>query len=386
MKTSRAKRRVAVITTSRSDYAHLGSLLQELSSYPLIDLQLIALGPQLSPDFGHTGKELLKLHARSLTSVECLLSSDSDTGMAKTLGVATLGLADVLGRMRPDILVLIADRYEMLAPAAVALTLRIPIAHIEGGEITAGAIDDAVRNAITKMAHLHFACTKRAQKRIIAMGEEPWRVTWSGSLSLDALRRNKLLSKRQIELKLRVSLTPDTVLAIYHPVTLMRDTVFESSAMFEALEEVSHPVLFIYPNADAGSRKLIQKTEAFVAAHPRSKLFVNLEHSTFLSLLKHAGAILGNSSGGVIESASLGVPALNIGIRQQGREHAANVLDVPAETRAILRALKKALSPEFRRSVQDLENPYGDGHAAQRIAKVLAEAPLGSELLLKRQA
>lgn len=386
MKTSPAKRCIAVITTSRSDYAHLSSLLQELASNRSIDLQVIALGPHLSPEFGQTGRQLLKPPAKSLTSIECLLSSDTDVGMAKTLGIAALGLAEVLGRMRPDILVLIADRYEMLAPAAVALTLRIPIAHIEGGEITAGAIDDAVRNAITKMGHLHFACTKRAQQRIIAMGEESWRVTWSGSLSLDALHRNKLQSKMQLEKKLRIPLTPETVLAIYHPVTLMKDTVIESSAMFEAFAEVDNPIIFVYPNADAGSHQLIRRTKDFIAAHPQSHLFVNLDHITYLSLLKHVGIMIGNSSGGVIESTSLGVPALNLGIRQQGREHAANVLDVPAEKSAILRALKKAQSPAFRRSIRKLESPYGDGRASERIAKVLAGVPLNSRLLFKQQS
>lgn len=380
------KRRIAVITTSRADYAHLASLLEEITSQPVFNLQVIAIGPHLSPEFGHTGTQLLNIPADSLTEIECLLSSDTDVGMAKTLGLATLGLADALGKLRPDILVLTADRYEMLAPASVALTLRIPIAHIEGGEITSGAIDDAVRNAITKMAHLHFACTRRAEQRILAMGEEPWRVTWSGSLSLDALRRNKLLSKKQIEQKLGVSLTRETIVAIYHPVTLMQDTVAESAAMFTAVEEAGKPVIFIYPNADAGSRALIRKSKAFVEKHTASRLFVNLDHIPYLSLVKQSGVLVGNSSGGMIESTSLGVPVLNIGIRQQGREHAANVLDVPAKKDAILRALKKASSPEFRRRIQRLESPYGDGRAAHRIAKVLAHTPLGQQLLIKRQS
>jgi UDP-hydrolysing UDP-N-acetyl-D-glucosamine 2-epimerase len=377
------KRTVAVITTSRSDYAHLHWLLHDLAAHPAIDLRVIALGPHLSPEFGHTGEQLLA--GQELTSIECLLSSDTDVGMAKSLGLATLGLADVLGCMRPDLIVLIADRYEMLAPASVALTLRIPIAHIEGGEITAGAIDDAVRNAITKMAHLHFACTRRAAGRIVAMGEEPWRVIWSGSLSLDHLRRAKLLSKQQIERKLGIALRRKTILAIYHPVTLMKDTARETRAMFAALQDRSEQILFIYPNADAGSREIIQMAEQFVAKNRHSKLFVNMDHPTYLSLLRHVDALIGNSSSGVIESTSLGIPVLNIGIRQQGREHAANVLDVPAKRAAILGALKQALSAEFRRSIRGLKSLYGDGHAAKRITQALAETPLGQRLLLKHQ-
>src|SRR5439155_3525444 len=189
--------------SSRADYAHLRWLLYDLARQPSIDLRVIAMGPHHSPAFGHTGKEI---SAARITAVECLLDSDTDVGMAKTIGVATLGLADALHRLRPDILLIIADRYEMLAPAAVALALRIPIAHVEGGEITFGAIDDAVRNALTKMAHLHFACTRRAAERIAAMGEEHWRITFSGSLSLDHLQRETRFSKDQVEKKIGIRL------------------------------------------------------------------------------------------------------------------------------------------------------------------------------------
>lgn len=383
MKIKKAKRKIAVITSSRADYAHLRWLLHDLAHHPAIDLHVIALGPHLSPEFGHTGKEIIH-GAGKFSAVECLLSSDTDVGMAKTLGLATLGLAETLGRLRPDLVVLVADRYEMLAPANVALTLRIPIAHIEGGEITAGAIDDAVRNSLTKMAHLHFACTRRAQKRIIALGEEPWRVTFSGSLSLDDLRRSRLLSKTQVEKKLGISLRGTSIVAIYHPVTMMNDTTEEASEFFGALESVEHPIIFIYPNADAGSRRIIQMAEKFVREHSPSRLFVNMDHATYLSLLQNASALVGNSSGGVIESTSLGIPTLNIGIRQQGREYAANVLNVPAEKKKILAALKRAMSPEFRKSCKGLENPYGDGRASQRITKILAETALGPKLLFKR--
>lgn len=378
---SKAKRKIAVITTSRADYAHLHWLLHDLAHHPAIDLHVIALGPHLSPEFGHTGKQIARMG--KFSAVECLLSSDTDVGMAKTLGVATLGLAETLGQLRPDLVLLVADRYEMLAPACVALTLRIPIAHIEGGEITAGAIDDAVRNALTKMAHLHFACTRRAKERILAMGEEPWRVTFSGSLSLDDLRRSKLLNKSQVEKKLRISLQGTTLLAIYHPVTMMDHTTEEAEEFFAVLERLEYPVFFVYPNADAGSRRIIRMAEKFVQRHPSSHLFMNLDHITYLSLLKNVSALLGNSSGGVIESTSLEVPTLNIGIRQQGREHAANVINVPAAGNKIITALKRALSPEFRRNCRGLKSPYGDGHASQRIVKKLVTTPLGPKLLFK---
>ena len=209
-------------TSSRADYAHLRWLLHDLVNEPDVALEVVALGPHLSPVFGHTGKDIM---ASRVTTVECLLDSDTDLGMAKTVGLATLGVADVLARLQPDILLIIADRYEMLAPAMAALALRIPIAHVEGGEITVGAIDDAVRNALTKMSHLHFACTRRAAERIAEMGEEPWRISFSGSLSLDHLCREKLLSKTEVEKQLNLKLTPETLLCIFHPVTLMKNTI-----------------------------------------------------------------------------------------------------------------------------------------------------------------
>jgi UDP-N-acetylglucosamine 2-epimerase (non-hydrolysing)/GDP/UDP-N,N'-diacetylbacillosamine 2-epimerase (hydrolysing) len=377
------RRKIAVVTTSRADAGHLHWILKDLAAHPQADLRIISMGAHLSPEFGHTGKELPKKGMRPQVAIECLLSSDTDVGMAKTIGVATLGLADALGEMRPDIILLTADRYEMLAPAAVALALRIPIAHIEGGEISEGAIDDAVRNAITKMAHLHFACTRNARERIIQMGEEPWRVHFTGSPSLDQLRRNRLPTRAQVERKLNLAITGKTIVVVHHPVTLLRDTTRESAALFAALSKVDANFVFVYPNVDAGSRALIARTENFLAQHP-GQLLVNLDHNLYLSLLSHAAALVGNSSSGIIEAASIGLPVVNIGIRQKGRDHAANVLDVPASATAIRGAMAEALSLMFRKAIQNLNNPYGDGRAAQQIVRLLTSLPPRETLLFKK--
>jgi UDP-hydrolysing UDP-N-acetyl-D-glucosamine 2-epimerase len=303
---NRSRRKIAVVTSSRADYAHVRWLLHELRRNQKVDLQVIALGPHLSPLFGHTGHQVSKSSDDvRVDHIECLLDSDTDVGMAKTIGVATLGFADTLARLRPDILVLIADRYEMLAPAAAALALRIPLAHIEGGEITLGAIDDAVRNALTKMSHLHFACTRKAAIRISAMGEDHWRITFSGSLSLDALRRERLLSASQLEKQLGFAVDHETVVCVYHPVTMLGNTIEEASEVFAALKQQQNHIVFIYPNADAGSRELIRRAEAFAAKYSRARVLVNLDHLAYLSLLKHSGALIGNSSSGIIESTPL---------------------------------------------------------------------------------
>src|SRR5271154_829521 len=277
------KRTIGVITTSRADYSHLYWPLRDLSNHESVDLRLIALGSHLSPEFGNTIQEIEKDGFEIDSRIECLLSSDSDVGMAKTIGMATLGLADRLGQMRPHLLLLIADRYEMLAPASVALALRIPTAHIEGGEITEGAIDDAVRNALTKMSHIHFTSTYAARERVIALGEEEWRVHRSGAPSLDHLRRQTLIAKEQVEKRISINLHQPTVLVVYHPVTIARDTLQEADALFGALESLPDQILFCYPNADAGSRTLIERSKLFVARRGSGKVFTNLDAMTYWS-------------------------------------------------------------------------------------------------------
>jgi UDP-N-acetylglucosamine 2-epimerase (non-hydrolysing)/GDP/UDP-N,N'-diacetylbacillosamine 2-epimerase (hydrolysing) len=379
------KRRIGVVTTSRADYSHLYWPLRELAAHPDVELAVFTLGAHLAPEFGSTIREIEADGFPILSRIECLLNSDTDTGMAKTIGIAILGLADALTAWRPDLLLLIADRYEMLAPASVAVALRIPIAHIEGGEISQGAIDDQVRNALTKLAHIHFTSTPTARRRVIAMGEEPWRVHHAGAPSLDHLRRSTLLSRQALEAKLGLTLAPPTLLAAWHPVTILRDTNAEADALFTALARAPGQLLFVYPNADAGSFALIERTKILASTRPHTHIFVNLDAVTYWSLLGHVDAMIGNSSSGIMEAASFALPTVNVGIRQQGRERARNVIDAPAETAAILRAITQALRPEFRDSLRGMTNPYGDGSAAATIVRVLTTVPLDG-LLIKQPA
>jgi UDP-hydrolysing UDP-N-acetyl-D-glucosamine 2-epimerase len=377
------KRTIAVVTSSRADYSHLYWPLHDLAQHTDVDLKLIVLGAHLAPQFGETVKEIEKDGFPIAARLECLLSSDTDVGMAKTLGVAVLALADLLGQMRPDLLLLIADRYEMLAPASVALTLRIPIAHIEGGEISEGAIDDAVRNALTKMSHIHFTSTEGARARVVAMGEEPWRVHRAGAPSLDHLRRSRLLDVRELEERLQVNLERPMVVVAYHPVTIVRDTTQEAESLFTALENVDAQILFCYPNADAGSHALMQRTRAFLDTRNDARVYVNLDAVTYWSLLRHVALLIGNSSSGIMEAASFALPVVNVGFRQKGRERARNVLDAEPEANVIIDAIAKGMSDDFRASLAGMTNPYGDGHAAEKIVQVLTTTPLSEELLVK---
>src|ERR1700689_1697038 len=377
------KRTIAVVTSSRADYSHLYWPLHDLARHQDVDLKLIVLGAHLSPQFGETVKEIEKDGFPIAARLECLLSSDTDVGMAKTLGVAVLALADLLGQMRPDLLLLIADRYEMLAPASVALALRIPIAHIEGGEISEGAVDDAVRNALTKMSHIHFTSTQAARDRVIAMGEEPWRVHRAGAPPLDHRHRSRLFGLHELEERLELDLQRPTVVVAYHPVTIMRNTTQEADSLFAALQTVDAQILFCYPNADAGSHALLERTRALLSTRSDARVYVNLDSVTYWSLLRQVALLIGNSSSGIMEAASFALPVVNVGFRQRGRERGRNVLDAEPETNAILAGIAEGMSDAFRASLAGMTNPYGDGHAAETIVQVLTTTPLSEDLLVK---
>ena len=381
-------RKIAVYTSSRAEYGHLYWLLKALEQEPSIELQLLVGGAHVSPTFGQTIEEIYQDGFKINAISENLLSSDSDVGMAKTIGLTTLSLADQLGALRPDLIIIIADRYEMLAPATVALSLRIPIAHIEGGDISEGAIDDAVRNALTKMGHLHFTPTHEAKQRVLAMGEEPWRVHFSGAPSLDHLINSEIPDKQALYDYLQLNLDKAPIVIAWHPVTLHQDTCDESEALYQALETMAvqdndRAIIFCFPNADAGSHQIMQMTKTFCEKH-NARLYTNLNHLYYWSLLKVAQVLIGNSSSGIMETASIKLPTIDIGDRQLGRTKADNIISVAANKQAIIDAYHKSSSEAFKASLAGLENPYGDGNAAKRIVEVLKQQPFDQSLLHKK--
>jgi UDP-N-acetylglucosamine 2-epimerase (non-hydrolysing)/GDP/UDP-N,N'-diacetylbacillosamine 2-epimerase (hydrolysing) len=377
-------RRIAVVSSSRADYGHLYWVLRELRAAADVDLRIIVTAAHLSPRFGRTVDCIRDDGFEIAACIESLVDSDTDTGMARTIGLTTLGLADRLGELRPDLLLIIADRYEMLAPAATALALRIPIAHIEGGEISEGAIDDAVRNALTQMSHLHFVSTPLARRRVMAMGVPGWRVHHAGAPSIDHLRRSTLPDRGVLEARLQRVLDPPPRVVAMHPTTWLTDTAEEARALFAALEAAPAPSVFCFPNADAGHEPIIEMARDYCRRHDAADLYVNLGTLDYWGLLRHASLLIGNSSSGIMESPSLGLPCVNVGIRQRGRERAANVIDVAADADAIVDAMRRADSATFRRTLEGLHNPYGDGTAAETIARVLRTAPLDEDLRIRR--
>lgn len=377
-------RHVAVVTSSRADFGHLHWPLVRLRECVSLRVSLIAVGAHLAPRFGTTLSAIADAGFDIDATVECLIGSDTGVGMAKTIGTATLGIADAFARLQPDLLLLPADRYEMLAVASAALAMGIPIAHLEGGDVSEGAIDDAVRNALTKMSHIHLTPTEQARRRVLAMGEEAWRVHRVGAPSLDHLRERAPLDDDELVRRLALTPAPDMVLVAFHPVTLTQTTAREADALYSVLEQLSRQTVFCFPNADAGSHGLIERARRFCATHADAHLFVNLDHWTYWNVLRRASVMIGNSSSGIMEAPSLRIPVIDIGERQRGRERAANIVHAAAEPQALHAALRRVREPDFVAGLREVSNPYGDGRAAGRIVRILRDAPARDVLLRKR--
>ncbi len=378
-------RKIAVVTVGRSDFGIYAPVLRALRNEPDLDLCLIAAGGHLSPTFGWTVNELT---ARGFPPDECvdlLLSADTSEAVAKSMGLGLIGFAQAYARLKPDVLLVLGDRFDMFAAAAAAVPFKIPIAHLHGGEVTVGAMDEAFRHSITKMSHLHFASTREHADRIVQLGEEPWRVTVSGAPGLDNLHDMEWLSATALEERLGVRFSQPPLLLTYHPVTLQYEqTATHIDELLAALGDISRPIVITKPNADTNGQIIIQRIEAFARSRPDVRVADNLGTQAYFSLMRCAAAMVGNSSSGIIEAASFELPVVNIGIRQQGRPRSRNVIDTGATRSEIAAALTRALSPEFRQNLTGLQNVYGQGDAAPRIVQRLKTEPLNEQLLLKR--
>ena len=375
---------IGVVTVARSDYGTYLPVLQRIQEDPDLRSHLIVAGMHLSPEFGLTVRAIEQDGFEINERIEMLLSSDTPEGVAKSMGLGTIGFAQAYARLHPDILLVLGDRFEMHAAVVAAVPFKIPVAHIHGGESTEGAIDDAIRHSITKMSHLHFVATEAYAQRVIQMGEEPWRVVVSGAPSLDNLRRVGLFGREELEKQYRIDLRALFLLVTYHPVTLeYEQTEMQVRELLAALEELDATIIFTYPNADTRARLIIQMIRGFTAGRQQAHLVVNFGTEGYFSMMKYATAMVGNSSSGIIEAASFNLPVVNIGNRQRGRLRGKNVIDVGYTRAEILAGIEKAISPEFRATLSDMVNPYGDGHAAERIVDKLKHVKLGDELLLK---
>ena len=368
-------RKIAVFTGTRAEYGLLYWLLKDLQQDSEIELQLLVSAMHLSPEFGMTYQQIETDGFTITEKVEMLLSSDSAVGTAKSIGLGVLGFADALERMKPDVLVVLGDRFEALAVTQAAMILRIPIAHIHGGEITEGAYDDAIRHAITKLSLLHFTSTETHRTRVIQLGEHPSRVFNVGAVGLDHLQRSKMFSLAELSASLNFKLEQPYFLVTYHPVTLASEPAKASfENLLKALDAFpQHQIILTYPNADDGGREIIPLLEAYAKQQP-SRVLANpsLGQKRYLSAVKHAAALVGNSSSGIIEVPSFKVPTVNIGERQRGRLAAESVFSCPSNTAAIIETLQLGLKSDLTQVV----NPYGKGKASEAILKQLKAADL----------
>ena len=366
--------KVAVFTGTRAEYGLLYWLLKDIQSDPDLTLQLLVSGMHLSSEFGETFRQIEKDGFTITEKIEILLSSDNPVGIAKSVGLGVLGFADALSRLTPDVLVVLGDRFEALAVAQTAMILRIPIIHLHGGEITEGAYDDSIRHAITKLSYLHATSTERYRERVIQLGESPDRVFNVGAVGLDHLLRSRFMSVKELSESLNFVINKGYVIVTYHPVTLA-DENSESTVidLLSALDHFKdHQIIFTYPNADDGGRKIITLLEAYSAKDPKRTLVIpSLGHHRYLSAVKFASAVIGNSSSGIIEVPAFRVPTVNIGARQAGRLAAESVINCGPETCSIVSAINIALSKDYKNSKDKINNPYGQGNASQHIIDIL---------------
>ena len=388
-KTIRVKRRkICVVTTSRAEFGLLHGLMKCIRADRALRLQVIASGTHVAQGFGQTLGEIEAEGVKIDSRIDMRLTGESGAANAKSIGLGLNGFADALAKLKPAIVVLLGDRFELFAPAIAALMLRLPIAHIHGGERSEGAIDESVRHAITKIASLHFPATESYRQRVIQMGETPERVFNFGAPGLDQIYGTPLLTRRQLEEDLGLSLQDPIALVTYHPATLDRAGVeIQIRQLIGAIGTSKLSAVFTMANADAQGARINARLSAFCARTPEKyKWIPHLGHLRYLSCLKHFAVMVGNSSSGLTEAPSFRLPAVNIGDRQRGRVRAANVIDVPCSRAAILQGIERALSTRFRASLLGILNPYDrfhDGRASERIKDVLKDVCLSENLLKK---
>jgi UDP-hydrolysing UDP-N-acetyl-D-glucosamine 2-epimerase len=381
------RRRIGVVTVARSDYGHLRSVLEAIRDEPRLALSLFVAGAHLAPAFGSTVRDIERDGWPIAARIETIGSSDDAPGIAAATGRAVAGFGGAFAANRPDVLVVLGDRYEMLAAALAALPFTLPVAHIHGGETTEGAMDNQIRHAITKLSHVHLVSAEPHATRVHAMGEERWRVHTVGAPGLDRIAKTPRVSRAELAAELNLPVEDRWLLVTFHPVTLEPEqTADHLDELLAALEKVDAAPVITYPGADTAARGVIRKLQEFAAGAPRARVVPHLGDRAYLSLLAHADAMVGNSSSGIIEAPSFALPVVNVGTRQQGRLRARNVIDVGDGRDRIVAGIEAALAPAFRESLHGLANPYGDGRAGARIVRILRDVALDARLVRKREA
>ena len=380
-------KRIGIMTGTRAEYGLLKSLMQEINKDNDLELYLIVSGMHLSPEFGMTYKEIEEDGFEINAKVEMLLSSDSPAGISKSIGLGVIGFADEFQRADLDMLILLGDRYEALSAAISAMVMRIPIAHLHGGELTEGAIDEGIRHSITKMSYLHFTSTEQYRNRVIQLGENPERVFYVGALGVENIKKINLMTKEELERSIHFEIDENTVIVTYHPVTLENNTVEEQFLnLLEVLDR--NPkirMIFTKANADTNGRIVNELIDKYVAQNSeRACAFMSLGQKRYLSALKYCRIVIGNSSSGIIEAPSFGKPIINIGDRQKGRICADSVINCGYTQQEIQQAMETALTEEFENKARNCRNPYEKENTAANIISVIKDYLLNDKIKLKK--
>jgi len=375
-------RKFCVVTSSRADYGLLRGLVQEISKEDLFQLQIIATGMHLSPEFGLTYREIEADNFNIDCKLEMLLSSDTPGGLTKSMGLALISYSEALESLKPDLLIILGDRFEILSAAVAATMARIPIAHISGGEISEGAFDDAFRHSITKMSHLHFVAAKEYFDRVVQMGEQPENVFLVGGMAIDNINKMELLSREELQASLGIELDEKNLLITFHPVTLEDSTsALQLDELLKALSGLEATrLIFTMPNADTDSRVMFKSIRDFVDTHSNAVVYTSLGHLRYLSCLQYVDGVVGNSSSGLSEVPSFCKATVNIGDRQRGRLKAKSVIDCNPDKDSILKAINRMYSAEFQEILKSVHNPYGNGGATQKIISILKNLPAEIEI------
>lgn len=379
--------KIFVLTATRAEYGLLKPLLNKMMTKENFEVEIIVTGAHLSYEFGMTYQEIEEDGFFIHKKIEILLSSDTPNAISKSMGLAMISFADFFSSERPDALLVLGDRYETLAVCIAAMNERIPIIHLYGGETTEGAVDEQIRHAITKMSYLHLTSIEAYRKRIIQLGEEPERVFCVGALGLENIATEKLMSKEELEESLGINLSRRYAVFTFHPVTLEEDTAQdECKEILKALETYCDlTVIFTMANADVQGRKINQLLMEYVEKH-RNAVFVNsLGMRRYLSAVKNAAFVIGNSSSGILEVPSFGIPTINIGDRQKGRIQAKSIINCQPDERSVCKAIDKALSKDFLKKIKNVKNPYGDGKASEKIVNAIEQVFLKREIDLKKK-
>ncbi|MFC2163244.1 UDP-N-acetylglucosamine 2-epimerase [Candidatus Altiarchaeota archaeon] len=376
-------RKVMVITGRRAEFGLIKSTLKAIREHESLELCLVVTGNHLIPEFGGTIKQIKEEGFEINAKVNAYPKEDSGVSMAKAIGECILGLVDVVEKEKPDVMLVLTDLGHALAGSIVGAHMNIPLAHVHGGDVS-GTIDESLRHAITKFAHIHFPATEKSAERIRKMGEEEWRIHVTGAPGLDEILHQELYSKHEVCGKFGLDPGKPMLLMVQHPVTTeVEQAESQIKETMSAVADTGYQTVVIYPNADAGARQMIKVIERY-ANEQGIQIHKNLDRKTYLSLMKHADAMVGNTSSGIIEAPSFRTPVVNIGTRQNGRERAGNVIDVGHDRAEILEGIEKAMSKEFRTKMAGIKSPYGDGKTGSKIADILTDIDINKRLMQKK--